>query len=152
MFCINCFHKNTAVTNSRASKKRASVWRRRACQSCNTIFTTIELPSLENERTVQRSDGDSERFNIGRLTISIAQAFNHAPESGKEHALSLAQTVETTLISQTKSITPEDIEAVTHQVLRRFDELAALQYAAKQQLMVSAKKRPGRPSVVSRER
>lgn len=152
MICINCFHKNTSVINSRAHKKNYSVWRRRKCTQCQTIFTTLEKPSLTHGFPVAEG-GTSKTFNLGRLVVSIAEAFTHAPVQGKEHALALAETVESTLTSQVREISKEDIEAVTHQVLKHFDELAALQYAAKHQLIVDASlKRRGRPSVVSRSR
>lgn len=148
MFCINCFHGKTSVTNSRPHKKQPSVWRRRACDNCGAVFTTVERPSLADSTPVQLPSGGADSFNLGTLIISIAEAFSHAPRAGKHHALWLAQTVESTLATQVKSITPEDIEAVTHQVLKQFDELAAMQYAAKHQLIVSVRRR-GRPSLVS---
>lgn len=152
MICTNCFHKNTSVVNSRSPKKGHLVWRRRKCSNCGLVFTTIERPSLAHGIKIA-TDGSSESFNLGTLVISIAEAFTHAPEEGKRHALSLAETVETTLVSQLRQITKEDIEAVTHQILKRFDELAALQYAAKHQLITDASlKRRGRPSVTSRSR
>lgn len=152
MFCINCFHTNTSVANSRPHKKQPSVWRRRKCSNCGAIFTTIERPSLADTMLIRSSSGNSSAFNLGKLIISIANAFSHAPTEGKLHALWLAQTVESTLTTQVQSLTPEDIEAVTHQVLKQFDEVAAVQYAAKHQLIVSASaRRRGRPSLVSRD-
>lgn len=152
MFCINCFHKNTSVTNSRPHKKQPSVWRRRKCNNCGALFTTIERPSLADTALVKSSSGEISAFNLGKLIVSIADAFHHTPVEGKLHALWLAQTVESTLATQVQSLTPEDIEAVTHQVLKQFDEVAAVQYAAKHQLIVSASaRRRGRPSLVSRD-
>lgn len=147
MFCINCFHANTQIKNSRPHKKRPSVWRRRHCVNCESSFTTLEQPSLTDNTPVWRTDGTKSSFNIGRLVISIADAFSHNPDQGKDQALRLAQTVEGLLSSDYAVISTDDIEAVAHQVLRRFDELAAIQYAAKHQLIVSAKRR-GRPSIV----
>lgn len=147
MFCTNCFHRHTSVVNSRPHRARPSVWRRRKCMQCGTIFTTIERPSLSKGVKVM-SNGKHVPFNLGRLTVSIAASFDHAPLEGKEHAMALAETVEVTLSSQLREISVEDIEAVTHQILRRFDEVAALQYAAKHRLIVSSRKR-GRPSIVS---
>ena len=108
----------------------------------------MEQPQL-NGRSVHTHSGPI-AFNIGRLTISIANAFSHDPLAGKEQAYWLAQSVETTLASEHPQITLQDIEAVTHQTLKRFDEVAAAQYALKHQLIVSASKRRGRPSLVSR--
>lgn len=98
--------------------------------------------------TVHRLSGAPDSFNLGKLIISISEAFSHAPEAGKREALWLAHTVEATLATQMKIITPEDIEVVAHQVLKQFDELAAVQYGAKHQLIISIRRR-GRPSLVS---
>lgn len=149
MFCVNCFHPSTAVANSRPHKKRPSVWRRRSCSVCGTVFTTHERPSLADNKPITLGNGGEDTFNLGKLTISISKAFHHAPEEAEYSSLALAQTVEDALSTQLKIITPEDIEAVTHQVLKQYDELAAMQYAAQHQLISSIKKR-GRPSLVSR--
>lgn len=149
MFCINCFHKNTAVSNSRPNKKQPQIWRRRKCPACGTVFTTYERPSLADNKPVHYPDGSTSSFNLGKLIISIANAFTHASEEAKYNTLWLAQTVEDALSTQYKTITPEDIEAVTHQTLKQFDELAAVQYAAQHQLIISARRR-GRPSLRAR--
>ena len=149
MFCINCFHENTSVTNSRPHKKQPSVWRRRRCTQCGAVFSTIEVPSLAQNTPVYAPSGLREPFNLGQLVISIAEAFTHQPDAGKKQALWLAQTVELTLSTQhPASLTSEDIAAVTHTILKRFDELAAIQYAARHRLIVSVStKRRGRPSL-----
>lgn len=145
MFCINCFNATTSVTNSRPKKKQPTVWRRRTCPRCGSTFTTYERPSLADNKRVQRSDGSVDTFNLGKLILSIAKAFTHAPEEADYNALWLAQNIEDTLSSQQEIITPEDIEATTHQVLKRFDELAAVQYAARHHMITATRKR-GRPS------
>lgn len=146
MFCINCFHTNTAVSNSRPNKKQPQVWRRRTCTKCQTAFTTYERPSLADNKPVILPDGSKDTFNLGKLILSIAKAFTHSPTDAEYNALWLAQTVEDTLSTERKVITPEDIEATTHQVLKKFDELAAVQYAAQHQLISSTRRR-GRPSL-----
>jgi transcriptional repressor NrdR len=150
MFCINCFHKNTAVINSRPHKKQPLVWRRRQCSECGTTFTTHERPSLTDNKPVVLPSGKTDTFNLGRLIISIARAFTHAPEQGKQSSLGLAQTIEDILSTEQTVITPEDIEVTAHTVLKRFDELAALQYAAQHGLISSVRRR-GRPSLRGRE-
>lgn len=146
MICINCFCDTTAVTNSRPHKKKSSVWRRRTCNRCGKTFTTVERPSLADNQLIYLADGQTSTFNIGQLILSIAAAFQHNPQQAKEQALWLAQTVEASLSTELGVITPEDIEAVTHQTLKRFDELAAVQYAAQHRLISSTRKR-GRPSL-----
>ena len=150
MFCVNCFHKNTKVVNSRAGKKQPSVWRRRHCPACKITFTTYERPSLADNKPVHLPSGKTDVFNLGKLTLSVAEAFPHAPKEAAYNALWLAQTVEDILSTETEVITPQEIEATTHQVLKRFDALAAMQYAAQHQLVTSVKRRPGRPSVRER--
>ncbi len=149
MFCVNCFHKNTAVTNSRPNKKQPLVWRRRRCPSCGTLFTTYERPSLADNKPIHLPSGKTDTFNLGKLILSISKAFTHDPKAAEYHALWLAQTVEDTLSSQRQQVTPEDIEATTHDILKKFDELAAVQYAARHQLIVSLSRR-GRPSLRGR--
>lgn len=151
MFCVNCFRKTTNVTNSRPRKGSPSVWRRRKCASCNTLFTTIERPSLSDNKLVFLPEGKSDTFNLGRLIISIAASFSHDPKKSKYDSLWLAQTIEDTLSTEYSIFTVDDIAAVTHQTLRKFDELAAIQYAAKHQLITSTR-RPGRPSVTNLHR
>jgi transcriptional repressor NrdR len=150
MFCINCFHKNTAVINSRPHKKQPAVWRRRKCGNCGGTFTTFERPSLADNKPIQLASGGTDIFNLGKLIISINKAFTHDPDEATYNALWLAQTVEDTLSTQYTAITLEDIEAVTHQTLKRFDELAAVQYGALHQLISATRKSRGRPSLRER--
>ena len=151
MFCINCFSKNTRVTNSRPHKKQPNVWRRRQCPKCGMVFTTFERPSLAENKPVHLSPGKAEGFNLGKLVLSIAQAFAHDPKAAQYHSLWIAQTVEDSLSSQREVLTPEDITATTHETLKRFDELAAVQYAARHQLLTSTRRRRGRPSLHEHE-
>ena len=151
MFCINCFHTTTSVTNSRPHKKQAQIWRRRHCKKCGVTFTTYERPSLADNKIISLSTGQTDTFNLGRLILSIAKAFTHAPNEAQYNSLWLAQTVEDILSTERQVLTPEDIEATTHHVLKQFDELAAMQYAAQHQLITSLRRR-GRPSLRGRER
>jgi transcriptional regulator NrdR family protein len=144
MFCINCFHKNTKITNSRQNKKSARVWRRRLCSNCKSTFTTYERPSLVDSKSLENAN-DS-HFNLGRLTISIFKSFTHNPSDGQKNALWLAQTVEDALLIDTSPLTIASITKTTYKTLKRYDELAALQYAAQHQLISSLRRR-GRPSL-----
>lgn len=148
MFCINCFHRTTAVTNSRVRKNQPQIWRRRRCPACGTTFTTYERPALSENKKIHLRNGQLEQFNLGHLLISIARAFSHSPDDAKNHSLFLAQTVEDTLSSEREVLTPEDITATTHDVLKRFDEAAAMQYAIHHTMITSTRRR-GRPSLAS---
>ena len=145
MFCVNCFNKDTKVANSRPHKKQPQIWRRRKCPQCGTIFTTYERPSLAENKPVHLPGGKTEEFNLGKLIVSIARALTHLSKEAEYNALWLAQTVEDILSTECEIVTPEEITADTHTVLRRYDELAAVQYGAQHQLIISARRR-GRPS------
>jgi transcriptional regulator NrdR family protein len=89
----------------------------------------------------------SAAFSLSKLTLSIAASFSHDIVTRQLHSLPLAETVEQLLISQVQQPSVEDIAATTHQVLKRFDELAALQYAASHGLVQATRSRRGRPSI-----
>lgn len=150
MFCINCFYPKTTVANSRPHKKQPRIWRRRSCPSCGMVFTTTERPSLAHNQSVIH-DNHEISFNLGKLIVSLSRAFPHDPAQIDTALLDLAETIETHLATEIEVITPEEIAAVSHQVLKRYDELAAIQYAAQHQLIASTKRR-GRPSLRARER
>lgn len=141
MFCANCFAPKTQVTNSRGAKKHAAVWRRRHCTACGADFTTYEKPSVAENKSVLTNNGTTTVFNLGKLIVSIAASFGHDKQKADYDTLWLAQTVEDTLSTQIRSISAEDIAAITHQTLHAFDTLAAMQYAAKHQLINPSRKR-----------
>jgi transcriptional regulator NrdR family protein len=153
MICVNCFHGKTKVSNSRPHKKAAGTWRRRQClnPNCGITFTTYEKPALDELIAVHYGSGDDSKtsapFSLSKLTLSIAGSFSHDQAARQLHSLPLAETVEQLLISQVKQPSADDIAATTHQVLKRFDELAALQYAATHGLVATTRKRRGRPSM-----
>lgn len=145
MICINCFHEKTRVTNSRQHKKHPSVWRRRKCEKCQTVFTTKELPAAENLQILQRDKSNSP-FNIGKLVISIGRSFQHNKRLADQYSYDLALTVQEILITQARHPSIDEVSVITHRVLKRFDQMAALQYAAQHDL-ITHRKRPGRPAI-----
>lgn len=145
MFCINNPHEKTKVVNSRTSKKAPVVWRRRQGIESGVTFTTYERPSLADNKPVTLPDGSQDIFTIGRLIISIAAAFAHDQHAARYDSQSIAQTVEDTLSCSNDALTPEAIARTTYTTLKRYDELAAVQYAAQHHLIGSIRRR-GRPS------
>lgn len=128
MFCIHCGHKNTKVTNSRPHKKRATIWRRRACTSCGANFTTLELVTDENTLQVTRGK-KSEKFSTPRLLVSLYPHLSDQANAADD-ASHIAQTVyEQLLIKKTPTLDKQEIISSTYEVLERFDRNAALKYA-----------------------
>lgn len=146
MICIYSADEPTKVTNSRAHKKTPVVWRRRQGLVSGTTFTTYERPSLAENKLLTLPNNQTDTFNLGRLILSIAAAFSHNPHAAKYDSLWLAQTVEDTLSMQPGTLTPVTIAQATYATLKRFDELAAIQYAARHHLVTNVRRR-GRPSI-----
>lgn len=114
------------------------------CEQCGTVFTTYEQPSLE-DRPILNHQRINHPFNIGKLTISIARSFQHNKDVADFDSLYLAQTVAEQLLLEAKPLSIDDIAAATHNVLRKYDPVAALQYAAQHDL-ITMRRRAGRPS------
>ena len=141
MICINSLNETTRVVNSRPSKKTPVVWRRRQGIASGFTFTTYERPSLAENKPVTLQNSQTDTFNLGRLILSIAASFSHNPQVGKYESLWLAQTVEDQLSMQDQQLTPLSISEATYETLKRFDELAAIQYAAKHHLLTASRRR-----------
>jgi transcriptional regulator NrdR family protein len=149
MFSIYSSDTDTKVINSRVSKKSPLVWRRRKDVVTGQVFTTYERPSLADNTSIRLPNGRTDTFNLGRLILSIAQAFTHNRHAAQYDSLWLAQTIEDILSTNIDSpLTPHAIALQTHLTLKHFDELAAMQYAARHHL-ISAVRRRGRPSTAS---
>lgn len=75
MRCIYCSAKTTEVSNSRKVKSGSIVWRRRSCQSCDSLFTTKESAGADNLFIVKRSH-TRQRFVPEKLFASLFVAIN----------------------------------------------------------------------------
>ena len=147
MICPFCTHSRTNVTNSRPRKKTASVWRRRECSSCHRIFSTTESLSLQDDVGVRSRDGVTMLpYNRGVLLLSIASCFAHDAPRGRQAAWWLTETIEGSLLQMDDSSSPQTpptatvVDAATiasssYEVLKRYDQAAAIQYAAKHHLL-----------------
>lgn len=133
MVCIYC-HSETEVTNSRSKARNPSVWRRRACKSCDAQFTTLELPSYDSALTVQGQDKKHlYPFSRDKLLLSLHQALGHR-KTALDDATALTGTVIGRLFQRKlfkKGVLGvNDLSVVAHEVLKRFDPLAAATYKA----------------------
>ena len=152
MICIYCLSQKTRVLNSRAHHKNPLVWRRRTCTSCGKIFTSYERPSCD-DLLIENSHGESNRFNIGTLTISIYLASQHNKKQALHDSFYIAQTVEMEVIKISANRLPNDhintydLVKITYSILKRFDEAIAMQYAIQQGYISSIKRQRGRPSI-----
>lgn len=144
MFCINCSHSDTRVTNSRPARKRPSIWRRRRCTACDYTFTTWEIVEVDDQLLVSSNDG-KERFSLPRLALSLAPHLPAGAGRG-DTAWQLAQTtMEHIIRARLRPLTPLDIAAYAYETLRHYEPRAGLTYGLLYNFVDTAKPRRGRP-------
>jgi transcriptional repressor NrdR len=129
MVCIYC-GGDLAVSNSRPQKSRNQTWRRRPCKACGAVFTSLEHLDLASSLTVAKND-QLQPFDRDRLFISLYESLRHRPAAMSD-ARELASTVTVHII---KNATNGSVEArticqQTLNTLRKFDQTAAMHYAA----------------------
>lgn len=154
MICIKC-SADTKVTNSRPHKKTPSVWRRRECKACGTVFTTSEVVADNTYQfTVAGTDGSVTDFSLPRLMMSIVPSLGHRPgTSVADESYWLAQTVaQAVQATATDSISAEALATEAFNTVSFFDATAGLQYGARHGLVQNTAQRPrrGRPRTTRR--
>lgn len=154
MFCINCYHSDTKVVNTRPHKKQPSIWRRRHCRNCGTTFTTLESPDISGILQLQ-SDTLKQpvAYEKGRLLLSIAQALQSAggqpsdaywlTETIEQQALAFLRTHKGTV----KLLGIRQLRDITYETLSAYHAVAGLSYGATHGIVQAGpkKRRPGRP-------
>lgn len=130
MVCIYC-GSPTSVTNSRPQKRSNSVWRRRQCSTCGSIFSTEEHVDYEKSIVVQSADGALRPFLRDKLFTSIYRSCHHR-QSALEDAIGLTDTVITKIwkLSQNGQLQAGLVARTVYEVLSRFDRPAAVSYQA----------------------
>lgn len=129
MVCIYC-RKDTHVSNSRLQKRTNQVWRRRTCEHCKNVFTTLEEVTLEQAVRFNHM-GHLEPFSRDKLFLSIYEACRH-----RKTAVSDATSLTATSLSKIRSkITDATIDRAIvvksiAEVLKHFDKAAQVQYLA----------------------
>lgn len=130
MVCIYC-KSDTQVINSRHQKRVNSVWRRRQCQNCFTIFTSIETPDYSYSIVVHKPSDKLEPFSRDKLFVSVYFSLKH-----RKTALGDARAITNTVIGKLgDSINGAELDlslitSKTHQVLKQFDKAGAVHYQA----------------------
>lgn len=130
MICIYCGGK-TSVVNSRGQRRSNQTWRRRQCQNCQAVFTSVEAVDLPSSLVFKRSPKHSERFQRDKLFVSVYESCKHRKDAA-EASTALTATILGKLLHKIESATLDRVQviSVTTEVLRRFDKAAAVQYQA----------------------
>lgn len=144
MVCIYCQTK-LRVYNSRPQLTRNQTWRRRACEACGAVFTSIESIDLSQSLIVSKpadngrhaSGGILENhetlhpFERDKLYISLYESLRHRNTAASD-ARGLCDTVTVHIIASARDghVTARTIVRHALNTLQRFDTAAATHYAA----------------------
>lgn len=130
MVCIYC-GGDTRVTNSRHQKKANNIWRRRRCQLCHTVFTSVEAPDLTASIVVRKASKPVEPFSRDKLLLSLYNSLKHR-QTALEDATALCDTIINKLVPESNraALDVNVISGIAYSVLNRFDKAAATSYRA----------------------
>jgi transcriptional regulator NrdR family protein len=119
------------VTNSRPHRRAHTIWRRRKCESCKSIFTTLENPELAHSLRVTNEKGALQPFQRDYLFLSIYDSLKHR-KTAINDATELTETIIKKLLPLTHnaSVTRSQVANTATQVLANFDKAAATSYKA----------------------
>lgn len=110
MECPYCHEIQLIVTNSRSSKGKSQIWRRRKCLACKEIFTTHEIIDLSHVVVVKKT-GVAEMFSRMKLYSGIFYASQASKIAKREMAIdSITRAIERDILSlKKKKITSEEL-------------------------------------------
>ena len=130
MVCIQC-SGNTRVFNSRHKKRLNQVWRRRECEQCGLVFTSLEHVDFPTSMAVRNASGHLEPFSRDKLLLSLYKSLQHR-STAVQDASALTDTVIGRLLAQTQHSVINDtgITSTVYLVLARFDDAASVHYQA----------------------
>jgi transcriptional regulator NrdR family protein len=130
MVCIYC-NSPTKVTNSRLQKKSNHIWRRRSCDSCKAVFTTVESVISQQSIVVEDGSAKIEPFSRDKLFISVYDSCRHRKNAVSD-AGHLTDTIMNKIFVSIKggAIQKGSIEKFVAATLKRFDKVAMVNYQA----------------------
>jgi len=129
MRCPFCGHLEDRVVDSRESRERDSIRRRRECLKCTRRFTTYERID-EIPFMVIKKGGQRERFQRGKILGGLLRACEKRPISPDqlEH---VADSVERAITdSGRREITSTEIGELLMNQLKRLDKVAYIRFAS----------------------
>lgn len=130
MVCIHCGSK-TSVVNSRQQRRANQVWRRRLCDACGAVFTSIESAELSRSWYVSNTHSKLTPFSRDKLFLSLYNSCQHRKDPLSD-AGGLADTVLKRLLTQIESgvLSSQSIKETIQVTLNRFDKAASTHYRA----------------------
>lgn len=127
MRCPFCHHRDTRVTDSRASNE--GIRRRRECIACGERFTTVETVQLATLQIVKR-DGRREDFNREKLLAGLRRACTKRRVSVAELD-EIVEDIQAKVTADGRPEIPSDtIGELAMDALRELDHIAYIRFAS----------------------
>jgi len=127
MYCPYCSHKDSKVTDKRASPE--GIRRRRECLKCGKRFTTYEKISKEDIYIIKK-DGRREKFDREKLEGGIIKAFEKRPIA-KEKINNLINEIEEQIRKKgKKEIKTSEIGELVMKKIKKIDNVAYIRFAS----------------------
>ena len=127
--CIYC-GAPTRVINSRPQKRVNHTWRRRQCEQCQTIFTSVEAPDFSSSVVVGKGP-KFEPYDRDRLFSSLLESLKHRSDAVAA-ATGLTATITALALktAQNARIERQTLREIALEALTSFDPAAGVHYAA----------------------
>ena len=128
MKCPDCGHPEDKVLETRESREKNYIRRRRECLACARRFTTYEkvehIPVL-----VIKKDGRREEFDLDKIRKGLYRAVEKRPVSSKQ-VEQIATQVEEMISSSEREIPTQKIGSLIMERLKELDKVAYVRFAS----------------------
>lgn len=130
MVCIFC-QSETEVYNSRPQTRSNSVWRRRRCKQCGSVFSTKEQIDYSQSIVVRTRSKRLEPLQRDKLFVTIHDSLKHR-KTALDDASALTDTILNRVMpmQHNAQLETKQIIEVSLKVLEKFDKVAAVHYRA----------------------
>ena len=131
MECPYCHNQTVNVENSRPTRHRTQIWRRRHCTNCNSDFTTHEIIDLSHLMVIKKN-GRTERFSRMKLYSGIYGSTIGSKTPNREFVVDkITREVEQDLLFlKVKTISTEKISDIVLLKLRKLHTSSFLRFLA----------------------
>jgi len=127
MYCPYCSHKESKVTDKRASPE--GIRRRRECLKCGKRFTTYEKISKEDIYVIKK-DGRREKFDREKLEGGIIKAFEKRPIPKEKINETINEIEEQIRKKGKKEIKTSEIGEIVMKKIKKLDNVAYIRFAS----------------------
>ena len=128
MRCPGCGNFEDKVVETRESKERNYIRRRRECLACGKRFTTYE--KIEDiPMTVVKKDGRREEFDIDKVRKGLYRAVEKRPIPVKQIE-QIALQVEEMISNSDKEMSTQQIGEYIMETLKNLDKVAYVRFAS----------------------